>query len=213
MNNTGEILKYLRTSRGLGQQKIANLVGAKSYTTVSKWENGENYPQGRDLKILSEFFGVSSDYILGIDQLTLTAGDASDYGYYPEPLSAGLPNEVDAITEVEKITIPDALMGKHAGNSDIYITRVNGESMNRIIPDQSLIAVKPIETHELKNNDIVVYQNGAEYAVKRYFKFDDEVVFRPDSYDERFREDTIPINDANELMVKGKVVMWIVTSD
>src|SRR5699024_3520212 len=49
------------------------------------------------------------------------------------------------------------------------------------IPDGSLIAVKPVGLTELKNGDIVVFSNGYEYSVKRYYKHDDKLVFRPES--------------------------------
>src|SRR5699024_10401071 len=54
-------------------------------------------------------------------------------------------------------------------------------SMDKIIPDGSLIAVKPVGLTELKNGDIVVFSNGYEYSVKRYYKHDDKLVFRPES--------------------------------
>src|SRR5699024_6137033 len=61
------------------------------------------------------------------------------------------------------------------------VLNVNGDSMDKIIPDGSLIAVKPVGLTELKNGDIVVFSNGYEYSVKRYYKHDDKLVFRPES--------------------------------
>lgn len=139
---------------------------------------------------------------------------SSQYPKFP-PISAGVPLEIDGVTEKEseKISIPDILMGKWAGNSKIYITRTNGESMNRIIPHDTLIAVIPVELHELKDNDIVVYRNHGEYAVKRFEKHDDKLVFRPDSTDRSFTDDIIYLEDADELTISGKVVMHTVIHD
>src|SRR5699024_3741694 len=58
-------------------------------------------------------------------------------------------------------------MGKWAGSKGIMVLNVNGDSMDKIIPDGSLIAVKPVGLTELKNGDIVVFSNGYEYSVKR----------------------------------------------
>lgn len=59
-------IKELRTKNGLTQSQLAERLGFKTYTTVSKWEAGENLPRGKELKLLAEMFNVSSDYILGI---------------------------------------------------------------------------------------------------------------------------------------------------
>ena len=104
-------------------------------------------------------------------------------------------------------------MGKYAGHNDIYITRVNGESMNKIIPDQSLIAVKPIELSYLKDGDIVVYNYDNEYAVKKYYKHGDKIVFRPDSDNMAFTDQVINLDSEIDLKIKGKVVLYIVEMD
>ncbi|MDT2238403.1 helix-turn-helix transcriptional regulator [Paenibacillus larvae] len=55
MSTTGEIIKLLREQRGLTQQQLANILGLKTYTTITKWESGDNFPKGKDIKRLSEF--------------------------------------------------------------------------------------------------------------------------------------------------------------
>ncbi|WP_121605430.1 LexA family transcriptional regulator [Virgibacillus sp. Bac332] len=213
MKTTGEIIKELRESRGLTQGQLAKIIGASNYTTITKWEKGENFPRGRDIKVLCEYFKVSSDYILGLDT-EYRFNQSSEYDYLPISVAAGLPEHVRGLSEddIDTITIPDAVMGKWAGCSDIYMMRVNGESMNKIIPDQSLIAVKEVNLSELKDGDIVVYSNGHDYSVKHFYRDENEVRFRPDSTDTRFREYTFP-DDSNDLKIHGKVVVYIVEMD
>lgn len=62
--------------------------------------------------------------------------------------------------DLETIRIPDSLMGKWAGREDIFMTRVNGDSMNKVIPHSSLIAVKEVTLEELYDNDMVVLVMG-----------------------------------------------------
>lgn len=210
MKLLGENIRKLRKSRGLTQVQVADIVGASSYTTISKWESGDNSPHGKDLVILSDLFNTSVDGLLGLEgDLTLK----HSYTFIPTAISAGLPITVDGITETEKISIPDSIMGKWAGHKDIYITKVNGESMNLVIADQSLIAVKPVTLNDLSDNDIVVFSNDHEYGVKRYFKSDDEIIFRPDSSDIRFPETRINVNEVDNLQIHGKVVLYIVEMD
>lgn len=140
---------------------------------------------------------------------------STEYNYYPTAISAGLPYEVDGITQkdIQKLSIPDAIMGKHAGDQSIMLMRVNGDSMNKTMPDQSLIAVKPVTLDQLSNDDIVVYSYNHEYSVKYYYKDGDEIIFRPHSTDRVHRDTVFNLDDANELHIHGKVVMYIVDRD
>ncbi|MEV2558532.1 XRE family transcriptional regulator [Paenibacillus larvae] len=217
MSTTGEIIKLLREQRGLTQQQLANILGLKTYTTITKWESGDNFPKGKDIKRLSEFFKVSSDYILGLEKSNSCMLKTSDYPFYPISISAGQPIEVNTITEdnVETITLPDDMMRKWAGSEDIYIMRVNGESMNKVIPHNSLIVVKNIELSELNNGDIVIYSNGNEYSVKRFYndKVNSRVIFRPDSTDPSFTDYLVSYGNISEIKIHGKVVVYVVDSD
>jgi len=63
-NRNGKILTYLREQRGLKQREVAEQLGVH-YSDVSKWESGKRIPN-RDWTLkLTEFFGCSSDIVLG----------------------------------------------------------------------------------------------------------------------------------------------------
>lgn len=57
-------LKELRTKRGYSQKAVADGIGC-SPTVYSRYENGERQPSIDMLIILSKFFGVSVDCIIG----------------------------------------------------------------------------------------------------------------------------------------------------
>lgn len=61
----GETLKTLRKSRNLTQQELGGMVGL-SKAVVSKYENGMGYPSFDILVRIARFFGVSTDYLLGV---------------------------------------------------------------------------------------------------------------------------------------------------
>jgi len=137
---------------------------------------------------------------------------SSKYVFLPTSISAGLPLTVDGIDHAEKISVPDSIMGKWAGDKDIYMMRINGESMNRIIPHGSIIAIKPTDCNLLKDGDIVVYSDNHDYSVKRYYKDGERLIFRPDSHDSRFYDYVTSDNNEN-LVIHGKVVVYIVELD
>jgi len=60
---TGKFIKQLRKSHGMTQENIAEKVFV-TRKAVSKWENGECYPQIDVVMRLSDIFGISTDEIL-----------------------------------------------------------------------------------------------------------------------------------------------------
>ena len=60
-----ERLKELRNERGLSILDLSNRIGI-SNATISRWETGVNDITSDNLIVLAKFFGVSTDYLLGI---------------------------------------------------------------------------------------------------------------------------------------------------
>lgn len=63
--NFGEILKNLRKSRNLTQKELGAKIGL-SKAVVSKYENGMGYPTYDVLIRIAQYFGVTTDYLLGV---------------------------------------------------------------------------------------------------------------------------------------------------
>ena len=62
--DTKDMIRRLRTEKGLSQDELAE----KLFVTrqaVSRWENGETTPNTETLKLLSQFFDVSINTLLG----------------------------------------------------------------------------------------------------------------------------------------------------
>lgn len=58
------ILKQLRKSRKLNQATLAEALGM-SQATITSWENGKRIPDIEMLVKLADYFGVTTDYLLG----------------------------------------------------------------------------------------------------------------------------------------------------
>ena len=58
-------LKELRDERELTQQHVAHAIQT-TQTNIGRWEKGLNEPSSSFLIKLAHFFGVSTDYLLGI---------------------------------------------------------------------------------------------------------------------------------------------------
>lgn len=69
-----ERLKQLRKNNKITQNELAEHFGY-SHVAVVKWENGTREPDFKTLKELANYFNVSVDYLLGIDNSNWTAED------------------------------------------------------------------------------------------------------------------------------------------
>jgi transcriptional regulator with XRE-family HTH domain len=63
----GERLRLLRTERDITQEQLGKSLGIGK-TAISQYENGVRRPDADMLRRMAEFFCVSTDYLLGLDQ-------------------------------------------------------------------------------------------------------------------------------------------------
>lgn len=66
--NLAEQLKTLRKEKNISQEKLAQYLNV-SYQAVSKWENGNTYPDIGLLPDIARFFGVTIDELLQVEKL------------------------------------------------------------------------------------------------------------------------------------------------
>ena len=62
----GERLKELRLAKGLSAAKLGKILGV-SDSTIIRWENATIIPSVFSLKLVAECFGVSVDYLIGLE--------------------------------------------------------------------------------------------------------------------------------------------------
>ena len=60
------ILKELRCESGLTQSQFAKAIGT-SQKNISRWELGETEPSAYYLKKIAEFYKITTDYLLGVE--------------------------------------------------------------------------------------------------------------------------------------------------
>ncbi|NHM26464.1 helix-turn-helix transcriptional regulator [Desulfofundulus sp. TPOSR] len=111
MPSLGERLAYLRNQRGLSQAELARLLHM-GQSTIAMYEKNRRSPDNQSLKRLADFFGVSTDYLLGrTDRPYGTGGEGAPgnaphdeklYAVAADPLFADLLRQVPDLTEEEK---------------------------------------------------------------------------------------------------------------
>lgn len=61
-----ERLKELRKEKSISLKALAKEIGV-SDIAISRWENQLRIPNIENLKSIAEYFGVSADYLLGLE--------------------------------------------------------------------------------------------------------------------------------------------------
>ena len=198
-------IKEMRLSKGMNQDDLAHLLGTTKQS-VSRYETGERKADQDVLFKLSEVFNVCiDDFFPTVNHDEVV--DSDEYIYFPTAISAGLPLEVDGITESSKIAVSEEFLGKWKNSKDIFFAHIHGESMNELMDDGSMIGIQPVSsTDELKNGDIVVYSVHGDYSIKHYHRYGDVIVFKPNSTLEH-EEHEYNIND--DVKIHGKVVLSV----
>jgi repressor LexA len=194
-------------SRGLGKASIDNVLKVCKGLgiTVEELEEMTNRGLYEDGEIKSEYIKETfQPYITGELELPL-------YG----DIAAGALATVEPVTKdsVEYIALPKSMFGKYANCKNLFALKVNGESMNKVIPNGSYVVCKPIEISELKDEDIVIFSHDNEYSMKR-FRRDEEnhlLIFSPESTYRKYHDIVIPYDTMNDLKIYAKVIWYAVT--
>ena len=76
--NMADRIQHLRKSKGISQEELADKVGV-SRQAVSKWESEQSIPDIEKVILLSDFFDVTTDYLLkGIEPVSENTTKKSD---------------------------------------------------------------------------------------------------------------------------------------
>lgn len=162
---TAERIKELRMKKGLSQAQLAKILNIDR-TTINKYESGKNKPN-RYVEKLADLFGVSADYILGLDDKN---GKEQD----PPPKSvkipvlgyaaAGIP--IESITEIEGY---EEIPAEIAEKGEYFALKVKGYSMApRFLPGD--IAIVKVQENCSGGDLCIVQIGGGEAAMKQVYK-------------------------------------------
>lgn len=191
-------------NRGLGKASIDNVLKVCKGLGITVEELEEMASRGLNEDEINIFVKeLSSPYITGEMELPI-------YGN----IAAGALSTVDPVTKenVEYIKLPKIMLGKYSNRKDLFALKVNGESMNKVIPNGSYVVCKPIQNDELKEDDVVIFSHDNVYSMKR-FRRDEEnrlLIFSPESTDRKYHDIVIPYDTMNDLKIYAKVVWYAV---
>lgn len=211
----GSRIKAAREAAGLTQEELAFMVGYSGRSSVAKLESGKRDVVRTKISAIAKALGVKPAFIMGWtdEQDAINELKSFSYPFIPAKVSAGTLEDIEAVYDCPKMNVPDAMLGKYAHDRNVVFMGVNGESMNNIIENGAIIAVKTdVERGSLKDGDIVVASSNGSYAVKHFINDveNERIILRPDSTDKNFTDTVIPYENADSLKIFGKVVIYSV---
>lgn len=214
MTKLTENLKHYRKLNGYTQETIAPKLKITT-SAYGSYEQGRNEPPYSKLKMLADIYNISVSTLTGEPKDTIEfiaqSVTVHTYPYIDNYVSAGSPTTISGMENLPKIQVPDELTGSYAGSNKLYFLKVNGESMNKIIPNDSVIGIIEYDSvYDLKNGDIVVYSTqDSEFAVKYFYRDGNNLIFRPASTNPNYYDTIFDIKD--NIKILGKVVQYSVT--
>lgn len=149
-------IRELRKLRGLTQEDVASRISP-------------DLTKGTVAKLETRQMALSADYILAISNiLGVSPGELlterSETRDLPVLGRVAAGNWREAIEEAdERIAVPDGL-----GGSNLFALRIDGDSIDRIVPDGGIVVVDP-DARDLLDGRIFVVSNGDhETTIKRF---------------------------------------------
>ena len=227
-NNLGDYLRRLRGKESL--RSVSDRVGGRlSHSYISDLEKGVSRrgtpinPTPEALKILAEAYVGKTTY----SDLMELAGYIKQRPSNVIPLGDAIPED-NSIPVLGRIaaSAPAGLVSDHEGElfiqpstikrygkKDLFALKINGDSMNRIIPDGAIAVVH--RTCDWESGDIcAVTINGDDATLKQVTKTDKGIKFTPLSFS-KFHAPWEYIKDEDEVdvCILGTFLYGVIPTD
>lgn len=207
-------LVKLRKERKMTQQQLADILHI-SRATYAQYEIGRRNPDYQTLTLLTDFFGVTTDYLLTKDKSPIsfpTEGntirptkilDAGESNVFPVgelvfiPIVAEIPCGEPLLTEDNMLgTFPvDTSLINLNGGSYVWVQAKGDSMINAGIHDGSLVLIRL--QPEVENGEIgAVSVDGENATLKRVFRSDEHVTLiaeNPNTPPMTYRADRIRV--------------------
>ncbi len=197
-------LKEFRKNAGMNVEQVGQLIN-KSGKTISAWEVGRGQPNADELITLCKAFGARISDFYG-EPASTNMTNVPLYG----AIAAGKPIEMLSIEDTQPI--PSTVHEKYP---DAFLLKVEGESMNRILPNGCYALVNPCTEVSQDNYPYAVCVNGYDATIKRVKKLANGFQLIPDSDDPTYQVKTYNYNEegTERVTVIGKVVYYVLPHD
>lgn len=198
--NTGDIIKELRTNKGLTQEELGIVLGVKK-AAIQKYENGsvENLKR-TSIKKLADYFNVSPLYIMGLD---------SNPNIIPQPKTelinlpiVGKVSCGNGALALEDIEGYEATPKSWLNGGEYFYTRVTGDSMiNARIHDGDLVLIR--KQPDVEDGEIAAVCIDERIFLKRVYKRNGSIILQ--SENNQYPPQIYTNNNVDKCFIIGKL--------
>ena len=201
------LVKYDITAEALA--RIADVAPS----SVHGWRHGST-PRNDAIDRVTEYFNIERDDILS-DRYGFAA---KEHGFFPKDAkfikgtSAFLPvhGSVHAGKPTDEETVDDLIeVPQHVADSnpDSVVLRVEGDCMNKVIPEGCHIIVN--RDRHPQNGDIAAFEDeNYQAVVRRYFKGANTLILSPDSFNTEHKDIVLDEDSERTITLIGTVVWF-----
>lgn len=210
MSVFGDNVARLRGEMGWSQRQLADKLGVTN-GAVAAWESRGTLPNFERVEQVSRLFGVQmpvlfARYVPSRDDGDFSSREVRVYGR----IAAGTPLEMEEGDY--GFPCPTYLTKRHP---HAFYLKVDGESMNRVLPNGSLALVDPEMREVVSGKVYAVCVNGCDATVKRVRRLENGVELNPDSSDPTFHpmvyDATVPGTET--VTIIGRVIWYSIPFD
>ncbi len=200
-------IKVLRQRAGWTQDELAKILGV-ARSTVTQWESGWSSPRMGAVEKLANAFNVNIEDIVSSREPSKLPKNAHPIVGSKATLPLRVLGKVHAgaMTDeeviVDEIQVPEkvALSHKHA-----FVLEVEGDCMDRVIPDGSHVVVDPY-AEPFTGSIVVVEDENYCSIMRRYYRGSQSLMLSPDSFNEAHQD--VIYKEDEPIKLVGVVVWW-----
>lgn len=200
----------LRQQHNITQEELAKIAGV-SRGAVSQWEGGFSEPRMGAIQKIADYFNILKSNLIEDNGMNFSRTDPVKLPVRGSTATLPLRTLGKAHADVmdndgrcdnKEIQVPEAVVQMHPS---AFVLRVEGDCMNKIIPEGCHVAVDASATPQ--NGSIVVVENEQyKHIMRKYYRGSSVVVLSPVSFNEKYED--IVISGDETLNLVGVVVWW-----
>ena len=205
---SGYKIAEARIAKGWSQQDLAEKMDT-TQQTIQRYESGSRDIKSSVLIKLSAVLGVTISYLLGMENTSIPNNDMVEVPLYGA-IAAGTP--IEMIPVENSRPVPSEVRRRFPS---AFLLKVEGDSMNRILPNGCYALVDPCEAVEHNGAPYAVCVNGYDATIKRVNKLNNGFELAPDSNDPTYSKQVFNYNEpgTQTITVIGEVVYFVLPFD
>lgn len=205
---SGYKIAEARIAKGWSQQDLAEKMDT-TQQTIQRYESGSRDIKSSVLIKLSAVLGVTISYLLGMENTSIPNNDMVEVPLYGA-IAAGTPIEMIPVENSQPV--PSEVRRRYPS---AFLLKVEGDSMNRILPNGCYALVDPCEAVEHNGAPYAVCVNGYDATIKRVNRLNNGFELVPDSNDPTYSKQVFNYNEpgTQTITVIGEVVYFVLPFD